>query len=527
MRRRNLLRTAASLALFAAPRIARPDTAKVLRFVPTSDLVILDPIWTSARPTRNHGYLVFDTLYGLDENFAVRPQMAAGHTIEDSGRRWTITLRDQLRFHDGEPVRGRNVVASVRRFCARDGFGRLLMAATDELTATDDRTVIFRLKKPFPHLAQVFAGSTALMPCIMPERLAATDPFKAVTEMVGSGPFRFVASEHVAGGRTVYERFAGYVPAGEGEPSFLAGPKTAYFDRVEWVSIPDPATVAGALRTGEIDWWDIPPPDLRRALANDSNLRLATSQVQRAMCIMRFNHLIPPFDNPAIRRAVLGAVDQADAMQALNGTDPAGWHDGIGLFCADTPLANDAGIEVMRAPHDYARVGRALADAGYRGEAVVALDVADSAALHAISLVGVDALRRGGLKVEVQTMDFATQIHRRTNRQTPDRGGWNVFFAVLENASSFVPAANPWLRSDGPAAFDGWPTSARMEELRQAWLDAADLDAERRIAREMQKQFWLDLPYIPMGEYQQWTCFRATLTDVPKGFALFYGVRSA
>jgi peptide/nickel transport system substrate-binding protein len=176
------------------------------------------------------------------------------------------------------------------------------------------------------------------MPCIMPERLAATDPLKAVTEMVGSGPFRFLASEHVVGNRSVYERFAGYVPAGDGDPSFLAGPKVTHFDRVEWISIPDPATVAAALRTGEVDWWDVPTSDLRPALARDQNLRLATSQVQRAMCIMRFNHLLRPFDNPAIRQAVLGAIDQADAMQAVNGTDHAGWPDRIGLFCSETPL---------------------------------------------------------------------------------------------------------------------------------------------------------------------------------------------
>jgi peptide/nickel transport system substrate-binding protein len=181
----------------------------------------------------------------------------------------------------------------------------------------------------------------------------------------------------------------------------------------------------------------------------------------------------------------------------------------------------------MSGPRDYTQITRELTEAGYRGETVVALDVADSVALHALSSVGTDALRRGGMNVDVQTMDFATSLHRRANRQATDRGGWNVFFAVLDNSSSFAPAANPWLRCDGLAAYDGWPTSPRIEELRQAWLDAADLNTERRICREMQTQFWRDVPYVPMGEYTQWTCFRATLKDVPKGFALFYGVRPA
>ena len=132
MRRRSMLKAAASFALLAAPRLAKAGSHTTLRFVPVSGLVILDPVAATGRPTRVHGFLVFDTLYGLDETLNPQPQMVAGHTIEDDGRRWTLTLRDQLRFHDGEKARGRDVVASIRRFGARNGLGQSLMAATDE-----------------------------------------------------------------------------------------------------------------------------------------------------------------------------------------------------------------------------------------------------------------------------------------------------------------------------------------------------------------------------------------------------------
>ena len=75
MRRRELLKAAgASLAALAAPRIGRADRASKLVFVPTSDLAVLDPVVTGARPTRNHAYLVFDTLYGIDTNWMAQPQ---------------------------------------------------------------------------------------------------------------------------------------------------------------------------------------------------------------------------------------------------------------------------------------------------------------------------------------------------------------------------------------------------------------------------------------------------------------------
>jgi peptide/nickel transport system substrate-binding protein len=362
MQRRSMLKAAASFALLAAPRLAKANSPTTLRFVPVSGLVILDPVSTTGRTTRNHGFLVFDTLYGLDETLNPQPQMVAGHTIEEDGKRWTLTLREQLRFHDGEKVRGRDVVASIRRFGARDGLGQSLMAATEELSAPDDQRIVFRLKKPFPHLAEALAGGTATVAFIMPERLAGTDPYKPIAEMVGSGPYRFLASEHVAGSRSVYERFSSYVPAAGQRPSFLAGPKIAHFDRIEWVTIPDPATAAAAIQKDEVDWWELPSPDLLALLARDRNLMLAT--MQTAIGIMRFNHLQPPFDNPAIRRALLGAVDQAAAMQAVAGTDPAGWRDRIGLFGPEAPLASDAGIAVLDGPRDYAKVRRELTAAG-------------------------------------------------------------------------------------------------------------------------------------------------------------------
>ena len=175
MRRRQLLKAAgASVAAVALPRIGRADKANKLVFVPALDLSLLDPVVTPARPTRNHGYLVFDTLYGIDTNWAAQPQMVEGHQVDEDGLIWTLTLRDGLRFHDKEPVLARDVVASIRRFAARISFTNALMTMTEELSAPDDRTVRFRLKRPFPHLPEALAGPGANVPAIMPERLAAT-----------------------------------------------------------------------------------------------------------------------------------------------------------------------------------------------------------------------------------------------------------------------------------------------------------------------------------------------------------------
>jgi peptide/nickel transport system substrate-binding protein len=263
MRRRTFL--VGSATTLALPAIARAKSKRILKFIPQSDLAILDPVWTTAYVTRNHGYMVFDTLYGQtgqEDGFRATPQMAAGHDIENDGKTWKLTLRDALQFHNGERVLASDCVASIKRWGARDAFGQALMARTDELIAPDDKTIVFRLKQPLALLPDALGHGASNMCAIMPKHIAETDPFKQVTEIVGSGPFRFKPDERVQGSRFVYERFDKYQPCGEGEVSFTAGPKIVHFDRVEWHVQPDVATKAAALQAGEMDWWENPPADL-------------------------------------------------------------------------------------------------------------------------------------------------------------------------------------------------------------------------------------------------------------------------
>jgi peptide/nickel transport system substrate-binding protein len=262
MRRRDLLKGGAGVAAaLAAPRIGGAAAAKTLVVAPTSDLVVLDPVVTFNRQTRNYAYLVFDTLYGLDTSWQAQPQMVEGHEVEDDGLTWLLRLRDGLRFHDNEPVLAKDVVASIRRFAVRVPFASAMMAATDELSAADDRTVKFRLKRPFPHLPLALAGPGGTVPAIMPERLAATSPHQPVKEVVGSGPFRFLSNEHVSGAKAAFARFEQYRPRSGGAPGFTSGPKVPYFERVELLTL-DEFSAQAALSSGEIDWWELPSRDI-------------------------------------------------------------------------------------------------------------------------------------------------------------------------------------------------------------------------------------------------------------------------
>jgi peptide/nickel transport system substrate-binding protein len=513
---------ALSGAALAAPALAQGSAARTLKFIPQADLTVLDPIWTTAYVTRNHGLAVFDTLYGTDARYAAQPQMVAGHTVENDDKLWRLTLRPGLTFHDGSPVRARDCVASIARWGKRDAMGQTLMAYTDELSAPDDRTIQFRLKKPFALLPEALGKVGSSICAIMPERLAKTDPFTQVTEMVGSGPFRFKADERVVGARVVYERFAGYVPREGGEPQWTSGPKRVFVDRVEWHVIPDQATAASAMQTGEMDWWEQPPADLVPTLGG---LTTRITDPTGLIGCLRMNQLQPPFDNPAIRQVLLKVVDQTDFMQAVTGTDPKLIHVPTGFFCPGLPMASDVGLDVLTSKRDYEAAKTALAAAGYKGEKVVLMGASDFPSLKALADVAADMLTRAGFNVDYQVMDWGSVVQRRAKKDPIAQGGWSAFCTFWAGLDQANPAVSAFLRGTGQSAAIGWPTSEKIEALRDQWLDAPDTAARKQLAGALQRQAFSDLPYLPLGQYFNQTSYKPSLTGVLDGVPMFWNVK--
>jgi len=527
MKRRTFLGTsAASLAL---PAMGRAQSARVLKYIPQTDLSVMDPVWTTAYVARNHGYLVYDTLYGQagpTGGYRPVPQMVAGHVVEDDGKTWKLRLREGLAFHDGQRVLARDCVASVRRWGARDPLGQSLMQRTDELAAADDRTILFRLKRPFPLLPYALGKIAPNMCAMMPERLAAIDPFKQIVEAVGSGPFRFNLSERTPGSLYVYERFQGYQPCEDGAaPEWTAGPKMAHFDRIEWHVIPDPATAAAALQSGEADGWELAANDLLPLLARSGKLKRELVYETGICSVMRPNHLFPPFDERAVCRALLPAVSQVDVMQAVAGTDPTLWKVPCGFFPPASPMASDAGMTALNGTPDYDRAKRELQAAGYNGEKVVVLSAVDYPTVKAACDVVADAMTRAGMNVDYQGVDVGTMFQRRASKKPPAEGGWSVFCTGFSGSDFFTPATHQLLRGNGAQAWFGWPTDEKIEALREQWFDAPDLDAQKRIAAEIQVQAFADVPYVPLGLYYNYSVFRTDLTGILHGFPIFWNIR--
>ncbi len=526
MERRHFLAAgAASAAALACPAIAQPASARTLVFVPQANLTSLDPIWTTATVTRNYGFLVFETLYGLDERLTPRPQMISQDKVEEDGKRWTMVLREGLTFHDGSKVLARDCAASLRRWMKRDALGQTVAERTEALETPDDRTLVFRLKKPFAALPFALAKTQPSPPFIMPERIANIDAFTQITEVVGSGPFRFVKDEYADGNRAVFARFEAYQPRNEA-PSFTAGAKRALVDRVEWRIIPDQATAANALMTGEVDWLEIPIVDLLPQLQRSPNVLVSRLDPYGLYPVLRPNHLQGPTTNQALRQAILAAINPVEVVQSFMGDDASTYNAPIGCFLPGTASANEAGMDRLGGRKNQAELRAMVKASGYDGEKIVLMHPTDQPFYDAMSQVVASQLKAIGLNIDDQTTDWGTVVQRRAKKDPLDKGGWSLFCTSFPAVDYLDPLSAPAIRGNGGAAWFGWPTDAKIEQLRDAWLDATDPAERKSLCAQIQAEVFANANYIPLGQYFQSAAWRRNLTGHLKGpVPLFWNVQ--
>jgi peptide/nickel transport system substrate-binding protein len=485
---------------------------KVLKFIPEADLRSLDPIWTTAYITRNHGYMVYDVLFATDANFKIQPQMVDKWEVSKDNLTYTFTLRDGLKFHDGAPVRSADCIASIERWAKRDVFGQKLAELTDSWTAVNDKTFSLKLKKPFPYVLDALGKPSSNVPFIMPERVAKTDAFKQIDDPTGSGPFKMVKDQWVPGSKVVYVKNTDYVPRKE-PPSWGAGGKVVKVDRVEWIYIPDSATAAAAINAGEVDWWQQLPPDLIPVLAKNKDVKVDNTDPLGSIGILRFNHLQPPFNNQKLRQAVLAVVDQNDYALAIAG-DAKNGKACASYFTCGTPLSNNAGSEALTGKRDVEKAKALVKESGYNGEKIILMTATDQPIVHSQALVTQELLRKIGLNVELAASDWGTLITRRSSKEVPEKGGWNLFHTWFVGPDITSPALNSPLRGAGEKSWFGWPSDAKLEELRDAWFAAATPAEQKKVAEEMQKRAFETVPYIPTAQFIIPTAYRTNLSGL-------------
>ena len=521
MKRRGFLAgsAAAAASLPSTFAIAQPARARTLRFVPQANLTLLDPIFTTALVTINHGWAIYDTLFGANKAQQVKPQMAEGYTVSDDGRTYLIKLRDGLKFHNGEPVRAQDCAPSLARWAARETIGQTVAKFVDEWGVQDDRTVKITLKQALPIFIDAIAKGGATVPFIMPEHIARTDPFKQVTETIGSGPLKFVKSEFVPGSSVVYERNADYVPRQE-PAEWTSGGKVMHMDRVEWKVIPDSATASAALQSGEIDWYEQVQADLVPLLRKDPNITIGSANPTGFNGILRFNHTQPPFNNVAIRRAVMMAVNQADYMAAITGNDPSAFGLCRAVLPCGTPYGRELGVASM--PADLTKAKAALKAAGYNGEKVVIINPTDFVTIGPMGDVTYDLLKQMGMNVEIVQTDWGTVTQRRASRKAPDDGGWNILHTWAPSVVIGDPVQQWFARGLGETGWFGWYKDDEIEKHARDWLLGQNQAARDAAADAFQARAFENVPFVPVGQFQIRTAYRKNLTGLIEASGAYF-----
>ena len=523
MKRRDLLKGATAAAAAGLVRTARAQgKASLLRFVPQADLANPDPIWTTATVAYNAGFMIWDTLYGIDNSLTAQPQMCARHELSADELTWTFTLRDGLLFHDNEPVRAIDCTTSITRWWVKDPFGQYLHSLTEEVKPLDDKRFQIRLNKPFRQMLYAF-GQPGLF--IMPERMAKTPATEQVKEYVGSGPFRFLKDEWVAGAHASWAKFDKYVPRQE-KPEYISGGKVVHFDRVEWITQKDPSTAAAALQTGEVDWIEQPLIDLAPMLQQSPDTEVAVFDPFGNLGVLAFNHLYPPFNNPKLLRALLPALDQKEYMDAAAGDQTDLTKYPAGFFTLGSPMANSAGMEALTSPRDLDKARQLVKELGYQGEKIILMSPTDQPALAQFAQVTNSFFKKVGLNVDFESMDWGTLVGRRAKMDPPDQGGWNSFCTTWAGLAVSNPGSSYPLRGNGKKGWFGWPTNDKIEALRVDWFNAPDIASQKKICEQIQLQAFNDIPFLPLGQLKYPTAFRKNLTDfVRSPQIVFWGVQ--
>ena len=510
--RRGMLLSAAAAGL-ARPAIATGTQS--LSIVPQATLNSVDPVWSTSQITRNLGFMVFEPLYGRDAAGVPRFQMVEADSVEDGGRRWTMRLRSDLLFHDGTKVLARDCVASLQRWMKRDTVGVTLGSRLDALEAADDRTIVWRLSKPFPHLRALL--SKVIQPVLMmPERLALTDPFKQITEVIGSGPFRWMPDEYVIASHAAFARFDKYVPRNE-PASYMAGGHRVLLDRVEWKMIPDAGTAANALMTGEVDWVEIPLPDLLPMLRGAPKVRVGALDKAGQIMFLRPNHLLAPTNLAAVRQTMQAAINQADVVNAVMGSDPANGISGVGFLATGKKEVDEAGLDVVRKRHTKAEIQAMLAKSGYAGEKLVMLHATDHIFFNPMGSVIAQMLTDAGFEVDDQAMDWATVQARRASKEPLDKGGWSIFPSLVAVTEYRDLLLTGFMRGNGKDGWFGWPSDPRMEDIYTTWLTSSDPAEQTRLERAYEVQGMASLPFIPLGRFRQTSAWRDNVTGLLEG----------
>jgi peptide/nickel transport system substrate-binding protein len=448
---------------------------------------------------------IHETLYIFNPALEFFPLLAAAlPTISTDGKQYTIGLRAGVRFHDGTTMNAGDVVASLQRWMRLSPRGRLGAEYVESVVANGPSTVVMTLKRPYAPMLALLAypnGAAA----IMPKRLAtAPDPLR---EFIGTGPYRLI--EYKPDQYIRLAKMPDYISP-PGAASGYAGRRQALIDELRFVPVPNPVTRVDGLLSGQFQFADLLTPEGYARLANQPTVKQGLVEAPNA-CNMIFNTKAGVLSDARLRRAIRYAITPSDMLTAAFGGPPL-WHlegsiypRGTAWYDPETPGYN---------VYDPDKAKALMREAGYDGKPVRFLVTKQYDYMFKIGQVAQAQLADVGFTIDVQLMDWATLLQKRT-----DPSLWEGFIA------SHSLVADPTLITIMNPTYPGWWDSPDKRMALDAFVSVSDT-AERMAAwRQIQAIFYRDVPTIKLGEFFQLYGVSTRLTNyTPLAWPCFWNV---
>ena len=493
----------AALGLWAAgaPEV-EPDRLIVAypQDVATFDIMI------STAPPNEVRHMVFETLFAPNAELVPQPHLATSAEVSDDELTWTITLRDDVTFHDGQPMTSEDVVASWGRY-REVGARAWELDRVDEVVAIDDYTVEFRLSAPLGSILESLAptgGALAIYPKWVIDEIGTGDLVR-IEHMVGTGPY--MVDEIVLEERYVLRRNENYTQPG-GEPSFLAGNRNAPIEYIEIVPIPDDATRVAALEAGDVDLIQtVPLDDAVRVDGNPETYVEITSPGYRIY--YKFNVRHGPFTDPVLREAVRVAIDPEELMLAVG--DPDYWRINFAMrYQEEQWMWSDVAFDYYESNLERGR--ELVAQSDYDGE-LIRFMASPGRALEYRTVIPMEqVLRDLGLNVEIQSVDAATFAAVRgdtTAWEFKHAGGGSMVGVVYLNASAQDRTGEFW-----PGVTDEW------HEMMDVVKEEVDQDVRQRAVQRLHELHAEANHEMWIGDVFELAGARSNVSNVPPWFKL-------
>jgi len=458
-----------------------PRLGGVLKVAAIGEPPTLDIPMSTAVITYEIMWHVNESLFTYDKAWTPVPLLAESHAISDRGLRHTITLRKGVKFHNGKEMTAADVVPSIQRWGQVNSTGKLLWKTVESIEAKDPTTVVIHLKQPS---ASLLYGLSEPGAAIYPKEVIEAAGDGTLKEFIGTGPYRFV--EHRADRHIKLARFKDYAARAEPSSGF-GGKRTAYFDEILFIPVPDTAVRLAGVEAGEYhhamfvkqDAWD------RIKSLPQIEPRIVKP---RGWAVAVINHKAGLMTNKKLRQAFQAALDMEPIMLAGFGSkefyrlDP-------GLFFPEQAWHSTASANLYN-QKDAVKARRLVQEAGYAKQPVRWITTKEYEFMYKNALVARQQLEAVGFVVDVQVVDWAT-LNSRT--QKPEL--WEVF------STGFVFSADPANHVALRCTFQGWWCNEEKEKLLADLRLESDAKKRKAIVERIQTVFYDDVGSVKLGDY--------------------------